>query len=192
MADGPRISPLPLAEWPPEMGPAMEALIPANPRHPVPTGEDRPKGLNALGTLARHPDLAHAFHTLVGHLLFTTTLSIRQRELLVLRVAVLRHAEYEWAQHVVLAKDTSIGPDEIERIASGPDAPGWAPLEQAMLRATDELIADAEISDATWQVLASELDDRQLLDLVYTVGAYELTAMAFNSLKIEFDDDLPH
>jgi alkylhydroperoxidase family enzyme len=186
-----RIPPLPPEAWPPEMGPALAALLPSEPRHPLPRRrEDRPKGLNVLGTLARHPTLARAFHTFNGHVLFATTLSVRQRELLILRVASVRRSEYEWAQHVVLAGDAGIDDDEVDRIVEGPDAPGWSPLEQAMLRAVDELVADALVADATWEALARELDEHQLMDLIFTVGAYDLLAMAFRSFGIELDDDL--
>lgn len=188
-----RVAPIPAREWPREMRPAMAALVPPNPRHatPPPGGrDDRPKALNLLGTLAHHPELAKAYHTFNGHLLFTTTLSIRQRELVVLRVAWVRRAEYEWLQHAVLASDVGISEEEIPRIAAGPAAPGWDPLEAAMLQAVDELIADAEISDATWTVLTEHLDTQQVLDLIYTVGAYDVLAMAFKSCRVQLDDDL--
>jgi alkylhydroperoxidase family enzyme len=190
---GPRIRPLPPGEWPDEMREALAALRPPEPRHPLPRRDPgRPKGLNALGTLARHPALTRAYHTFNGHVLFASTLSVRQRELLVLRVAALRRAEYEWAQHVVMAGDAGIDGDEITRIAEGPDAPGWSLLERAMLRAVDELLADAMVTDSTWQALAAELDEQQLMDLVFTVGAYDLLAMAFKSFGLELDPDLPH
>jgi len=170
---------------------ALAALRPANPRHPLPSRDaTRPKGLNALGTLAQHPELTTAFHTFNGHVLFGSTLTMRQRELLVLRVATVRQAEYEWAQHVVLAGDADIGADEIDRIVAGPDADGWTPFEAALLRAADELLADAEVGDATWATLAGELDTEQLMDLVFTVGAYEIVAMAFKSFGVELDADL--
>jgi alkylhydroperoxidase family enzyme len=170
---------------------ALAAIRPPNPRHPFPPrGGDRPKGLNVLGTLARHPELTRAFHTFNGHVQYGTTLSPRQRELLVLRVAHLRHAAYEWAQHVVLAGDAGITATEIDRIAEAPNTPEWSPLEQAMLTAVDELVADATITDATWAALSPELDTQQLMDLVFTVGAYELLAMAFNSFGVELDPDL--
>jgi len=189
--DGPRIPPLPPKEWPDEMRAALAALRPPEPRHPLPVqGGGRPKALNALGTLARHPALARAFHTFNGHVQFATTLSTRQRELLVLRVAAVRRAEYEWAQHVVLAADAGIDDDEIARVAEGPSAPGWSPLERAMLRAVDELLDDAKVADATWAALAGGLDEQQLMDLIFTVGAYDLLAMAFRSFGVEIDDDL--
>jgi alkylhydroperoxidase family enzyme len=187
-----RIEPLPIREWPEEMRGAMEALRPPNPRHPFPVlDETRPRAMNALGTLARHPALARAFHTFNGHILFASTISPRQRELLVLRVAVRRDAEYERRQHEVVGRvDAGLTEDEISRIAEGPDAPGWSPLDRALLRSVDELVRDGVIADDTWATLATELDTEQLMDVVFTVGAYETLAFAFRSFGIELDDDL--
>jgi alkylhydroperoxidase family enzyme len=188
-----RVEPIPPREWPPGMREAMAALVPPNPRHPLPKQAERqglPKGLNLLGTLAHYPELATAYHTFNGHLLFATTLSTRQRELVVLRVGWVRRAEYEWLQHTVLAGEVGISKDEIPRIAAGADAPGWEPLEASMLRAVDELIADAMISDDTWTALTEHLDTRQVLDLIFTVGAYDVLAMAFKSCRVQLDDDL--
>jgi AhpD family alkylhydroperoxidase len=170
---------------------ALAALRPEAPRHPFPPRDpDRPKGLNILGTLARHPQLARAFHTFNGHVLFGTTLTTRQRELLVLRVAAVRGCDYEWAQHAVLAGDAGIAPDEVDRVAAGPDAPGWEAGDAALLRAVDELVRDAEVTDATWAALAAELDEQQLMDVVFTVGAYDLLAMALRSFGVALDADL--
>ena len=71
-----------------------------------------------LGTLAHHPALARAFHTFNGHVLFATSLSVRQRELVVLRVAAVRRSTYEWAQHVVIDRDAGLTDDEILQIAA--------------------------------------------------------------------------
>ena len=186
-----RLDPIPPGEWPPAMQDALAALRPANPRHPFPPRDpSRPKGLNALGLLAHHPDLTTAYHRFNGHILFGTTLSPRQRELLVLRVAHLRASNYEWAQHAVLAGDAGISEDEVARVRDGGTADGWAPLDAALLTAADELVADARLSDPTWATLSAELDTPQLMDVVFTVGAYDLLAMAFRTFDVELDDDL--
>lgn len=187
----PRIEPLPPDQWPAEMRDALAAMRPENPRHPLPSrAEGRPKGLNALGMLAHHPALTKAFNTFNGHTQFATTLSSRQRELLILRVAARRDAQYEWAQHAVLAGDAGLSAEEVAAIADGPDAGEWGPLERALLRAVDELIGTATITDATWSALSDELDTQQLMDVVFTVGAYETVAMAFKAFTVELDDDL--
>jgi alkylhydroperoxidase family enzyme len=170
---------------------AIAALRPAQPRHPFPPSDPtRPKGMNILGTFAHHPELARAYNTFNGHILFGSTLSPRQRELVVLRIAAVRDADYEWRQHAILAGDAGISPEEVTRVAEGSDAPGWSPLEAALLRAADELVAEAEISDDTWHTLATSLGDQQLMDLVFTVGAYDLLAMMFRTFRIPLDADL--
>ncbi len=185
-----RLTPLPPKDWPESMRAALAALRPADARHPRPVTEGRPKALNALGTLALHPELTKAFNAFNGYILFSSTLTPRQRELLVLRVAALRRSAYEWAQHSVLAADVGLDADEVARIAEGPHAPGWSTQDRAMLSAVDELIGEGEIADETWALLSTELDVQQVMDLVFTVGAYEVLALAFRSFGIELDDDL--
>jgi alkylhydroperoxidase family enzyme len=186
-----RLEPLQPAAWPPEMRAALAALVPAEPRHPLPPrSDDRPKGLNLLGLLAHHPELTKAFHVFAGHVLFTTTLTPRQRELLVLRVAAKRNAEYEWVQHKVLGADAGLSAEEIDRVAEGPGALGWSPFEAALVRAADELVDDACIGSDTYAALSEALDAQQLLDVIFTVGAYETLAMAMRTFEVELDADL--
>ena len=186
----PRIAPLPRDEWTDEIGQAIAALLPPDAERPLRRRKGGSKGHNVLGTLARHPRLMRAYHTFNGHILYTSSLSPRVRELLILRVAALRKAEYEWEQHVVLAEEAGLDEQEIARIAEGPDVPGWSTGDAALLRAADELVGDAMISDATWAVLSETMDEHQLMDLVFTVGAYELLAMAFRSFGVQIDEDL--
>jgi alkylhydroperoxidase family enzyme len=189
-SNGPRIPPLPPEEWGDDVRAGLAALRPAGATQELRRSKGGPKGVNVLGTLAQHPALMQAYHTFNGHILYTNTLDARQRELLVLRVAARRGAEYEWRQHVYIARDLGFTDADIERVAEGPHADGWSPIDAAMLRAVDELVADAQIADDTWAVLAGELDRHQLMDLVFTVGAYDLLAMAFKSFGVEIDADL--
>ncbi|ADP81455.1 carboxymuconolactone decarboxylase family protein [Pseudofrankia inefficax] len=184
-----RIEPLPLKQWPKEMRQVLAALEPpGTPARLSPEG--RSKALNTLGVYAHHTTLAQAFFTFNGHILSTSTLSDRQRELIVLRVAALRKAGYEWLQHTFIARDAGLSDEEIQRIALGPDAPLWDPLDAATLRAVDELIADGKIGDGTWAVLVEKLEVKQILDVIFTVGAYETLAYMISSFDIEIDEDL--
>jgi alkylhydroperoxidase family enzyme len=189
-ANAPRIPPLPPEEWGDDVRAGLAVLRPAGATQELKRPANAPRGLNVLGTLAQHPTLMQAYHAFNGHILYTNSLDARQRELLILRVAARRGAEYEWRQHVHIARGAGFSDADIERIAEGPHAAGWSAIDAAMLRAVDELVADAEITDATWQELAGELDRHQLMDLVFTVGAYDLLAMAFKSFGVELDDDL--
>ncbi|HTQ18682.1 carboxymuconolactone decarboxylase family protein [Mycobacterium sp.] len=184
-----RMRPLPVKSWPPEMHDALEAMTPAGHEQSL-TGDNRRQGANILGALAHHPALAKAFFTLNGHLLRATSLHPRQRELVIMRMAVLRQCSYEWAQHVFLARDAGLTDVEIAWIAWGPDAPFWDGRDASVLRAVGELDRGGVITDETWAALVEHLDAQQILDIIFTAGAYATIAWMVQSLGIELDDDL--
>jgi alkylhydroperoxidase family enzyme len=184
-----RVEPLPVTNWPPEMHDALAAMIPPGHRHSL-TGDSRRQGANILGALAHHPALAKAFFTLNGHLLRATTLTPRLRELVILRMAFLRQSSYEWAQHVFLARDAGLTDHEIAWIAWGPEAPVWDELDASVLRAVGELDRDGFIADETWAVLVEHFSAQQILDVIFTAGAYTTIAWMVESLGVDLDEDL--
>jgi AhpD family alkylhydroperoxidase len=184
-----RIKPLPVAAFSDEMRTALLALHPGGSRYEMATAKDRPRPRNLLGVMAHHPVLANAYFTFNGHLLGSTSLSARQRELVVMRVAAVRCCEAEWTQHFFIARDAGLSDDEISRIASGSDSPMWSAVDGALLCATDELLTNGKIGETTWQALCKELNNQQLLDLISTVGGYDTLAKLFESLQIEIEED---
>lgn len=143
--------------------------------------------LNIFRTLGHHPKLMKRWLVFGGHVLGKSTLPARERELAILRVGWLCRAEYEWSQHAAIARDVGVSGEEIQRVAQGPDAPGWTDAERAVLRAVDELHADHFIGDAAWSALTSHYDDQQCIDLIFTVGQYQLVSMALNSLGVQLE-----
>ncbi len=184
----PRIAPLPPEQWSAEVLDALAALGGGDRARDE--GEPRVRVVNALATLANHPALTKAFLGFNRHVLYESSLSDRDRELLILRIGWLCRSGYEWAQHVLLARQAGLSDEEIARIKSGADAEGWSEQDAALLTAVDELHADSFISDATWKQLATRLEDRELMDLVFTIGVYALLAGVFNSLGIQLDPGL--
>ena len=185
-----RLEPLPNAQWPPEMLDALKAMTPPAPRYDL-TSEGRPKGGNILGTLAHHPALARAFGALNGHLLRATALSERQRELVIMRVAAIRHSDYVWAQHVPMAHDAGLRDSEIAAINAEPSSPIWTDdVDAALLAAVDELSDQGGLGEQTWSVLSTHLSAQQVLDVIFTAGAYTTVAWMVASLHIELDHDL--
>ncbi|MDQ3756542.1 MAG: carboxymuconolactone decarboxylase family protein [Actinomycetota bacterium] len=178
----PRIEPLPEAEWDDETAALLASL----------RRGDKPV-LNIFATLARHPALFKGWLGFGGQLLLAGALPPRERELAILRTAWNTRTEYEWGQHVRIAERAGVGEDDIARLVrqDGPDDPAWTPVESAVLRAADELHADACISDDTWAALAEHFDDRQLIELCMLVGQYHLVAFTLNSLGVEREPGVP-
>jgi AhpD family alkylhydroperoxidase len=175
-----RLPPLPADRWDEAVQQSLAGMLPAERRNPRDAG-------NALATFANHPALAKAFLRFNIHLLFSSTLSPRVRELAILRVAHRRDCAYEWTHHVDLAKQAGLTDDEIAAVRRGGD--GWAAdaFERAVITGVDELDEKSRLSDETWAALGERLDDRQRMDYVFTVGCYTMLAMAFNSFGVELE-----
>lgn len=147
---------------------------------------------NVFKTAARHPDLAKSFDAFAtGHINGeTSTLSPRDRELLILRTCWLCRCEYAWAHHSRIARSIGLTDDELDRIVEGADAEGWSPPEIALLRAVDELHGYRFIFEATWTTLSEDYSTQQVMDVVATVGTYNLVCMMLNSWGVQLDEGL--
>jgi len=154
------------------------------------TGPDAAPMPNVLATLMHHPALAGPFLAYNNVLLRTPALDPRMRELMILRVAWRTRSRYEWVQHVRVAAGVGVTPQELDAIARGADAGAWTPLEADLLAATDQMIDGYRIGDDTWGRLAEQLDERQLVELVFVVGTYTALAMAFNTFGLQLDPEL--
>jgi 4-carboxymuconolactone decarboxylase len=143
--------------------------------------------MNIFTTMANHPGLLRRYLPFGGKLLNGGSIDARQRELLILRTGWNAGSEYEWGQHVRIGRLAGLTDDEIERVATEPDADGWSTADATLLTACDELCTDHMISDTTWAALAELLDTRQLVELTLLVGHYVMIAGMLNSLRVQRD-----
>ena len=179
----PRILPLAPEQFTDEVRRAIEATGQIRPQPGTGSAAAAAEVPEIFRTMVRHPEL-YTLHAQMARLFFRGALSPRDRELTILRVGWLCQAPFEWGEHVPIAKGVGLSGEEIERVTRGSAAPGWSDHDRAILRAVEELRADAMISDATWSVLAGDLDDRQLIELVMLVGQYETVAYYQNALRL--------
>lgn len=169
-----RLGPLPADQWDEAVRRSLSVMLP--PERCNPQDAALP-----LATFVNHPDLTRAFLRFNVHLLFSSTLPPRIRELAILRIAHRRNCAYEWTHHVDLAKEAGLRDDEIAAVRRGE---AGNEFERAVLTGVDELDEKSELSDETWAALGERLDDRQRMDYVFTVGCYALLAMAFNTFGV--------
>lgn len=176
--DTPRVPPLEKDEWDEQVQKIFRPMVGAG------------TVFNIFKTMAHHPDLFRRWLVFANHVLFKSTVPARERELVILRIGYLCQANYEWTQHVKIGLDAGMSKDEVRRIAQGPDAPEWSEQDRLLLKATDELHADAFVSDATWQGLSAYYNTQQLMDIVFAIGQYNLVSMALNTLGVQLDSEL--
>ena len=168
-----RITPLEPAEWPPDVRTWLARY-----------GTGQVAGI--YRTYARHLAMDQPRTRVSEHIRQQSTLSMRIRELLIIRIGVLCRSEYEWAAHAPAGRRAGLTAADLERIVEGPGA-GGDPVDIALLRAVDELHRDAMVSDSTWRELAAVFDSRQMLDILITTGGYRMVSMALNTFGVQLE-----
>ena len=124
-----------------------------------------------------------------------TTIPPVLRELVILRIAVLNRASFEFAAHVPDARRAGISEakmDAVRRwprgsggVASAPRADAFDDDERLVLELTDAMTRDIEVPDALMDRVRARFDARGMLELVATVAAYNMVSRLLVALRIE-------
>ena len=138
-------------------------------------------------TLGRHPRLFRGWLLYSAHLMPFGTLPRRDAELVILRVAWLCGAAYEWWQHVPLALRAGLGPNEIEAVADTSPIADLSDRQRVLVAVTDELLAQRELSEVTWQAAGQMLTEREVIELCLLTGHYQGLATAIGGLAIQVE-----
>lgn len=143
---------------------------------------------NMHRTFGSHPDLYAAWLPFAVHVMPSSSLPARDRQLLILGTAFAWRAGYPWAHHARISQTLgALSAEEVARVEAGPGDAAWTPHEAALLSACVETRRDGRIGDRTWEALAKAYTREQLLDVVFTIGQYTLIATALNSLEVDLD-----
>ena len=143
-----------------------------------------PPGMEPLAlfrTLAHNPRVLRRVQR--GGLLDPGSISVRLRELVILRTCRLCGADYEWGVHAALFG--AAAGLEGAALDADPDAGPWTEDEAAVLALCDQLHATATVDDALWSRLAARFSPAQVVELVILAGLYHAVAYACNALQIE-------
>ena len=106
------------------------------------------------------------------------------RELVILRVAVLNHAPYEFDAHVPHALQAGLSQAKIDAVKDTAISTTFSELETLLLRLTDTMTRSIEVPDALFTEVSAHYQGQQLLDLCITIGAYNMVSRVLVALRI--------
>ncbi len=166
-------------------------------RIPYPNLEDLPEKvriaaeklppLNIMKMFLNAPTNAIPLLSFGQSILTKQELDAHLRELAILRVAHLTGANYEWTQHVPLAKETGVTDVQVEALPQGADADAFNEVEKNVLRFTDEVTQDVKASAETFAALEKDLGPRQMVELALAIGFYGMVARVMESFEVELE-----
>jgi len=144
---------------------------------------------NVFATFVKSPLLFRKFSPFANYILNRSTLSPRQREMVVIRAGYKNGCAYELSKHLPAGRRAGLSEHELESLV-GPeynDGGLWQSEDAALITAVDELMSSHTISDTTWAALESEFSEDQIIDVLFTAGAYTMVSWALNAFRVQLD-----
>ena len=123
-------------------------------------------------------------------LLVKGNLPPRVREIVILRVAWRAGSNYEWGQHVRIGLDSGLDEAEIAALAAEAAESTWSDADRLAISVTDELCAEDDLTDATWDAALAQWGEQDLMELIFLVGNYRMLAGFLNAARVELDEGL--
>lgn len=147
--------------------------------------------LSIFRTVAHNPRVLHRM--VMGGLLDKGSITLAQRELVILRACGLCKAEYEWGVHVAaFAKKAGFNQDQInDTTQENSDSDLWDQGQNLIIALVNQLHTDNQVSDELWGKLAEKFAEDQLIELVMLAGLYHAVSFMVNACKIQNEPFAP-
>lgn len=141
--------------------------------------------LTLFRTVARNPRVLSRM--VRGGLLDRGSISLADRELVILRACGVCKSEYEWGVHAaIFAEKAGFSEEQVGASwTGGYEGTGFTDSQRLLLRLVDQLHESSTVSDDLWRGLAAVYDDAQLVELVMLAGLYHAVSFMTNALKID-------
>jgi AhpD family alkylhydroperoxidase len=144
--------------------------------------------LNIARLLAQAPACMAGFSMLANAIFAKLQIPPQEREIVVLAVAALQNCAYEWAQHDQIARDMEIPEAKIAAIATHRYADrSFTQRERALIEFTRQTVQNVNVDDPAFDAVAAFYDPRQLVELLFTIGAYMMLARLMEVARLEVD-----
>lgn len=142
-------------------------------------------GLRPLDLALLHsPPVADGWNALLGAVRGSTTIPGALREAIILRIAVLNRAEYEWVAHEPVGRSEGLTDTQLASLRDGSDPPGFGPGEVAALAFTEAMTLGVQVPAEVFEALRGHFDDRAIVEVTATAAAYNMVSRFLVALEI--------
>jgi len=145
--------------------------------------------LSAVSRMLLHsPPVAEGWLYLMTAIRQQTTIPARHRELVMVRIAVLNKARFEYEAHVPHALEAGVTQAQIDDLERWRESGAFDAEQRAVLACTDAMTTEVEVPDAAFAAVRAIFDDRQLTELTATVAAYNMVSRFLVAMRIGAKD----
>jgi alkylhydroperoxidase family enzyme len=142
-------------------------------------------------TVAHNPRILQRM--MAGGLLDRGSISLRLRELVILRTCARCGAEYEWGVHVAGFSDKAKWTAEqiYDTVHGSAEGGHWSVEEKLAIRLCDQLHETSQVDDALWADLSAHFASDQIVELIMLAGSYHSVSYMVNACRIQLESSAP-
>lgn len=142
-------------------------------------------------TVARNPRVLKRM--IAGNLLDRGSVSLRSRELMILRTCARSGAEYEWGVHIAsFGAKAQWTPAQVRSTVYGnADDTCWGSEDRIVIRLADQLHDSSRVDDSLWEELSTNFAPDQLVELIMLAGLYRAVSYIVNTTGVEHETFAP-
>ena len=141
--------------------------------------------LNLYSMLLNAPPVAEGWLALFTAIRQQCTLRGDYRELVILRVALLNGASYEYQVHVPFALREGVTQAQLDTLDRWQDSGALTQAQRAVLAYTDAMTRDIHVPDAVFEALRGHFNQREIVELTATIGGYNLVSRFLEALAVD-------
>ncbi|MFL6571099.1 MAG: carboxymuconolactone decarboxylase family protein [Burkholderiales bacterium] len=143
---------------------------------------------NLYRALANHPAIVAAWTEFANTLRHGSRTPRALRELVILRSAQVSTSEYEWAQHLRMARNAGVREAQIAALADWRSAPEFDARERAALQLA-ESVTSGRVNDEAYRDAMRHFDHHDYVELAVTAGFYAMVARVLDAMAVELEPD---
>lgn len=113
-----------------------------------------------------------------------TTLSAREREIVILGVGAVWRSSYALYAHSAAARAVGLTPEQVETIALGGMPDHLSTRERCVWRFTHQLTAERHIEQRLHDETAETLGTHGIVDMLHLIGVYQFICSLLNTFDI--------
>jgi alkylhydroperoxidase family enzyme len=144
---------------------------------------------NLYKALGNHPKLVAAWTEFSRTLRYDTRTPRPLRELVILRGAQLMRSEYEWAQHLPMARKAGVTEAQIQALASWETSPQFSDREKAAL-ALGEAVTEGRVTDDVYAEAMQHFDHHDYVEIALVAAFYAMVGRMLDAMGVQLDEDV--
>ena len=144
---------------------------------------------NLYKALANHPKLVAAWAEFSKTLRHDTRTPRALRELVILRGAQLMRSEYEWAQHLAMARKAGVSEAQIQALPAWRSSALFNEREKAAL-ALSEAVTQGRVSDEVFALAKKHFDDHDYVELAIVAAFYAMVGRMLDAMGVQLEAEV--